>query len=195
VAFLPLCQISAVKIGHYVLQEPDLLLEPSQRLHEWQGVSNALRDIVGECALEASDRLVELDAQHTSEGFALTVNDDGVSAKSIDAFVRERKGVGGIASKKDAHATPQKGKGPVDLMLRVVSLWVGDSKSVVGNITHRKRQKHSREPPDTLTLTGPPKDTVREVGCVPPRDLEADPESESASKRATLCSGKLGNVA
>ncbi|KAI0291435.1 hypothetical protein BC826DRAFT_1105977 [Russula brevipes] len=89
----------------------------------------------GECALEASDRLLELDSQHTSEGLALIVNDDGVSEKSIDVFVCERKGVGGIASKRDAHATLQERKGPIDLMLRVVSLWVGDSnKSVVGNI-------------------------------------------------------------
>ena len=41
---------------------------------------------------------------------------------------------------------------------------------------------------------GPPVTTAREVGCTPARDLDADAESESASKRATLLSGRLGRV-
>ena len=49
-------------------------------------------------------------------------------------------------------------------------------------------------PPDTLTRTGPPATTDREVGYTPARDLEADPGSESASKRATLLNGRLGNA-
>src|SRR5258708_36449255 len=53
---------------------------------------------------------------------------------------------------------------------------------------------HSRRLPLILTLIGPPATTDRGVGCTPARDLDADPESESASKRATLLSGRLGNV-
>lgn len=38
--------------------------------------------------------------------------------------------------------------------------------------------------------------TAREVGCTPARDLDADAESdsESVSKRATLLGGRLGHI-
>jgi hypothetical protein len=40
----------------------------------------------------------------------LVVNDHGVSTKSIDAFVCEWKGFGGVSSENVAEAMPQEGK-------------------------------------------------------------------------------------
>jgi hypothetical protein len=85
--------------------------------------------------------LVELIPQHFTEYLPFTMKDHGVSAKSIYAFIREWKGVSSISCENYAHATPQEGKRPIDLVFCIGLLWKGDRIRPHG-IVHRDRATH-----------------------------------------------------
>jgi hypothetical protein len=103
--------------------------------------ANAFRNIDGESALETSDRSVELSPQHVTEYLPLTVNDHSVSAKCIDAFIREWKCVGGISCENYAHATRQEDKRPIGLLFCIRLLW-DDDRIRPPKIVHEDEDTH-----------------------------------------------------